>query len=322
MTTASPTPDPSLDPSSLERLKAAQKTVRQAQLEQARALERLEATRHWVAAGFASLAEMCSRLGLSGAETATLLRTGQAVAARPELAKDLLEGRLSLEAVAALRDVALDPSLQQPGEDLFALAVEVPARHLARVIRRRVAERREGGPVVEVTVHLSGKDRDNLERARILASRKATRVLSLSETVRHVTLHFLDAVDPRRVTPGRRRMADTRQLPGRPVPAEVDRALDVRFGGRCAVPHCPHIVWVHRAHLLAKRKGGSQEADNLILLCPRHHRMLDRGQMSIVGPCGARRFVTRGGLDLGPLDKPKGGPEPPERGPAASSAPG
>jgi hypothetical protein len=322
MSTSSPPPEPRLDPKALQRLKRAQRIVRVGQLASARAVESLSATRAWAAEGCASLAELCSRLGMSEGETSTLLRVGQAVAKQPELGKDLRDGRLSLDAIAALRDVVLDPSLQQPGEDLVALAHELPARHLARVVRRRVAERREGGPVVEVTIHLSGKDRDHLERARILASRSTTRLLSLSETVSHVTRHFLDAVDPRRVTPGKRRLPDTRHVPGRPVPAEVDRALDQRFGGRCAVPHCPHMVWKHRAHLLAKRKGGSQELDNLILLCTRHHGMLDRGQIVIVGERGARRFKTRSGRDLGPLDPPRGGSGPPQRPSGAPPPPG
>jgi hypothetical protein len=300
----------------VKRYLAAQKETRRAQLAAAEALQEIEVTRHWSAVDMASLSEFGSRHGSSGAEVATLLRVHQAVTARPDLKEDLIEGRISLEAVAALRDVVLDPTLQHPGEDLIALAAELPARQIARIVRRRVAERREGGPVVEVTVHLGGKDRDNLERARVVASRKANRMLNQSETVATALKTYLDVNDPRCVTPGTRRMPDTRGRPGRAVPEEVSRALDFQFAGRCAVPHCEHMVWTHRAHLLAKWRGGSQELDNLILLCPRHHKMLDRGQISIVGEPGRRRFMARGGTDLGSLDgepRPKAASDRPRR---------
>jgi hypothetical protein len=295
--------------------------MREAQLAAGEALQQLEVTRHWMAVDLASLSELGSRHGLSRAEVSTLLRVHQAVTARPDLREGLLEGRLSLEVVAAVRDIAVDPTLQHPGEDLIQLATQLPARQIARIVRRRVAERREGGPVAEVTIHLGGKDRDNLERVRVLASRKASRMLNLSETVAVSLRTYLEVNDPRLVTPGKRRMPDTRGRPGRAVPEEVRRALDFRFAGRCAVPHCDHMVWTHRAHLVAKWRGGSQELDNLILLCPRHHKMMDHGQISLVGEQGKRRFVARGGADLGPLDgEPapkarKGRPRRPKRPP-------
>jgi len=312
MSITSPTPGPRLNPRALEQLQSAVAATRAAQLAVSRALEALEACRHWLAAGCASLAELGEHNGLAAAETRELLRVAQAIAQRPSLAADVRSGRLSIAAVAALRDVVLDPTLQLPGEDLVAQAAELSAQRVARIVRRRMAERREGGPVVEVTIHLSGRGRDALERARTLLSRKEERLLCHSETVEHSLRFLLDAIDPRRRRSGKRRLPHTRGVPGRAVPSEVDRELDIRFAGRCSVPRCDHMVWLQRAHLLAKARGGDQELDNLILLCPRHHRMLDNGRIAIVGPPGARRFATRGGADLGPLDRPRGGAGPPE----------
>jgi len=313
MSIASPNPGPRLAPRALERLRSAHAALRAAQLQAARALEELEATRHWLAAGCASLSELGEHNGLSAGETRELLRVAQAVARDPGLAAKIRAGRLSLAAVAALRDVVLDPTLQRPGEDLVAQAEEMSAQRVVRLVRRRVAERREGGPVVEVTVHLSGRGRDDLERAGTLLSRREERMLCHSETVELSLRFLLDAIDPRRRRAGKRRLPHTRGVPGRAVPAEVDRALDMRFAGRCSVPRCDHMVWLQRAHLLAKARGGDQELDNLILLCPWHHRMLDSGRIAIVGPPGARRFATRGGADLGPLDRPRGSPGPPAK---------
>lgn len=320
MSTTHPTLDPTPDPEAFAHLLASLRTVREAQMAAAQALERLEACRHWHTTGCASLAELGERHGLSAAETALLLRLGQALAARADLREALVEGRVSLESVAALRDVVLDPTLQRPGEDLVAMAPDLPTRQLVRLVRHRVAERREGGPVVEVTVHLSGTDRERLERARQLASRKEERMLSMPEAITRIVNHYLDTFDPLRVRPAARRLPDTRAVPGRAIAAQVKRALELHFGGRCSVAKCEHFVWLHRAHLLAKARGGSQEADNLILLCPRHHAMFDAGEIRIVGTAGKRRFATADGTDLGPLDLPGDGEPPPACG--AALAPG
>lgn len=308
----SPAPEPGpLRPRALARYQRALFAMRRAALRAAAALSELDAAGHWRTEGFASLAEFGEHHGSSARETRTLLRLAQAIELRPEWHQEVRQGRISVESAAVLRDVALDPKLERPGEDFARLAREHSAAKLQRLVRRRQAEVREGGPVVELTIHLSGPSCEDLERARTVASRRAERVLTLSETVAAVARHYLVWHDAAYRRPGRRRMPSTRGRPGRAVPAEVDRALRKRHEGRCAVPGCDHSIWVDRAHLRAKRLGGDQESGNLILLCRRHHWMLDSGQIRLVGPPGQRRFCTRGGRDLGPLDEPRA-PDPPE----------
>lgn len=304
-----PDPDP-LRPRALARYQRALSAMRQAALEAAAALAELDAAGHWRAEGFASLAEFGEHYGSSARETRTLLRLAQAVELRPEWAQEVRQGRIGVEAAAVLRDVALDPKLERPGEDFVRLAREGSTAKLQRLVRRRQAEVREGGPVVELTIHLSGPSCEDLERARAVASRRADRALTLSETVATVARQYLAWHDAAFRKPGHRRMPSTRGRPGRAVPAEVNRALRQRHEGRCAVPGCDHSIWTDRAHLRAKRLGGDQEGGNLILLCRRHHWMLDTGQIRLVGPPGRRRFLTRGGRDLGPLDEPRA-PDPP-----------
>lgn len=292
------------DPATEASFRAALRRMREAALEAAACLVQLDACRHWLASGCASLAEFGERNGASAAETRTLFRLGQGVAARPDLREEVVSGGLSVPSLAALRDVLLDPSLAVPGEDFVALARAVSTTRLQQAVRRRLAERREGGRVTEVTVHLSGRGRDDLLRARRIASRKAERPLSFSETVQRALDAYLAQHDPRRRRRGLRRLPPTAGLRGRPVPAEVDRALDERHAGRCAVPRCDHDVWTERAHVVPRAQGGDQELGNLVLLCRRHHDMLDQGRIRITGPPGQRRFETDTGEDLGPLDPP------------------
>lgn len=301
---------PETEPPLIARFRAALASLRQAVIDAARAVEALDAADTWRQEGYASLGEFGERHGSSAREVRHLLRLAQALRLRPEWEEELKAGRLSMDSVAVLRDVALDTALQRPGEDIVGMARELSASKLQRLVRRRQAELRDGGPVVELTVHLSGPAREDLTRAQAVASRRADRVLTWGETVATALRHYLAWHDASFRKPGRRRMPDTRGRPGRAVPVEVDRQLRHRYEGRCAVPGCDHAIWVDRAHLRAKRLGGDQEAGNLILLCRRHHWMLDSGQIRIVGPPGKQRFCTREGKDLGPLEPPAG-PAPP-----------
>lgn len=307
------------NPPALRRYREALGRLRQATLDAARALAELDACGHWRAECYASLAEMGEDHGSTAAETRMLLQLAQSLEVRPEWTGEVRAGRLSPASAALLRDVVCDTRLQRPGEDLLRLAQETSHAKLRRLVRRRVAQVREGGPVTEVTVHLRGPDLEALERARAVASRRADRPLGLSETVAATVRHYLACHDAASRSAGRRRMPPTRGRPGRGVPAEVARALARLYEGRCAVPGCDHGIWVERAHLRAKRIGGDQELENLILLCRRHHRMLDAGLIRLVGPPGGRRFITSSGRDLGPLREPGSDP-PPDAAP--SGAPG
>lgn len=54
-----------------------------------------------------------------------------------------------------------------------------------------------------------------------------------------------------------------------------------RFGGKCAVCLFHEVVEVH--HIIPRRVGGDDSPENLILLCPNHHALADRGMLSIEG---------------------------------------
>jgi hypothetical protein len=60
------------------------------------------------------------------------------------------------------------------------------------------------------------------------------------------------------------------------------RALEHRDGG-CAHPLCVQKLWLHAHHLQHWEDGGLTVAENLVMLCPRHHRGLHMGQFTIDG---------------------------------------
>jgi 5-methylcytosine-specific restriction endonuclease McrA len=50
-----------------------------------------------------------------------------------------------------------------------------------------------------------------------------------------------------------------------------------KYEGKCAVCSFDEVVEVH--HIIPQRVGGTNDPENLILLCPNHHAMADRGML-------------------------------------------
>lgn len=63
---------------------------------------------------------------------------------------------------------------------------------------------------------------------------------------------------------------------GRPsIPADLERAVKLEAGFRCAVPNCKHPR-IQLAHIDPFRQVGTHEFNNLIALCPNCHDLYDR----------------------------------------------
>ena len=61
------------------------------------------------------------------------------------------------------------------------------------------------------------------------------------------------------------------------------RALEHR-DRTCAVPGCGATRGLHAHHIRHWEDGGATELDNLVLVCPHHHRSHHRGVITITGP--------------------------------------
>jgi hypothetical protein len=69
----------------------------------------------------------------------------------------------------------------------------------------------------------------------------------------------------------------------RTVSRRLRRALEHR-DRCCAVPGCGATRGLHAHHIRHWEDGGPTELDNLVLLCPYHHRLHHRGGITITGP--------------------------------------
>ena len=291
----------------LHRFEAAAKARRHADLECARVLALLDEHQAWRSVGCASPGELGERCSLSAPETRALLDLGRAMKITPLLETQVLEGRITVAAAASVAPVLADPGLLRPEDDWIGWAETEPTRTVRRRVRRRIEEVRQGGTsVVPVSLFVRGRCRDDFDRARAIASQKASRALTPGETFETVVDHYLDTFDVDRVEPGARRAPPTAMIGSRYVPMAVRREIYERQGRTCAVPLCEHTMFLELAHLVAHASGGDREADNLVLLCSLHHRFLDGGTIRMEGTASKPHFLDALGRDFAKRYEPGG----------------
>lgn len=87
----------------------------------------------------------------------------------------------------------------------------------------------------------------------------------------------------------------------RTVNRAMRRAIERRDQG-CVHPLCHQKRWLHVHHIEFWEDGGLTVSENLICLCPKHHRALHAGEFRIEGnpDLGPVRFVNRRGCAMEP----------------------
>jgi hypothetical protein len=74
-----------------------------------------------------------------------------------------------------------------------------------------------------------------------------------------------------------------RQRATQDTPPAIRREVFWRDRGRCVVPGCRNATYVDLHHLDLRSEGGSNDPDNLVVLCSAHHGALHRGRLRIDG---------------------------------------
>jgi hypothetical protein len=95
------------------------------------------------------------------------------------------------------------------------------------------------------------------------------------------------------------------------ISRRLRRALEHRDRS-CAVPGCGGTRGLHAHHIRHWEDGGPTELDNLLLVCPYHHRLHHRGVITITGPAHHLRVTDSAGRALSPgsLARPPNTPPP------------
>ncbi|ORA38037.1 HNH endonuclease signature motif containing protein [Mycobacterium aquaticum] len=110
----------------------------------------------------------------------------------------------------------------------------------------------------------------------------------------------------------------------RTVNRRLRRALEHR-DRCCAVPGCGATRGLHAHHIVHWEDGGPTDLDNMVLLCPYHHRLHHKGGITITGPAHQLTVTDATGRELhrGSLARPPTTPPPqvpPYRGPTGERA--
>ncbi|MGA5534786.1 DUF222 domain-containing protein [Mycolicibacterium nivoides] len=97
----------------------------------------------------------------------------------------------------------------------------------------------------------------------------------------------------------------------RAISRRLRRALEHR-DRCCAVPGCGATRGLHAHHIVHWEDGGPTELDNLVLVCPHHHRLHHRRLITITGPADRLVVTDSAGRPLhgGSLARPPTTPPP------------
>ena len=97
----------------------------------------------------------------------------------------------------------------------------------------------------------------------------------------------------------------------RTINRRLRRALEHRDHGTCVVPGCGATRGLHAHHLIHWEDGGPTELDNLVLVCPYHHRLHHKRGITLTGPASrlvvtdaTGRRLTNGSLARPPTNPP------------------
>ncbi|MDF2826714.1 MAG: hypothetical protein K0R68_4122, partial [Mycobacterium sp.] len=109
----------------------------------------------------------------------------------------------------------------------------------------------------------------------------------------------------------------------RTINRRLRRALEHRDHGTCVVPGCGATRGLHAHHLIHWEDGGPTELENLVLVCPYHHRLHHKRGITLTGPASrlvvtdaTGRHLTHGSLARPPSTPP---PDvPPHPGPGGA----
>jgi hypothetical protein len=204
-------------------------------------------------------------------------------------------------------DAAADEPPPTPARDRPRVLHKADALvHVAEsfLSQQEVTDRR--GPRYQVVVHLEPSllDADGTYAATLDDGTRLS-----SEAFRRISC---DAVLLPHGAPGGSAASGPGRRGGRARTASgaLRRALEARDRG-CRFPGCPHRLFLHAHHLHHWAHGGTTTADNLVLLCTAHHRMvheggvrIERGQApgELVFRDRAGRLARMAALELPPVE--------------------
>lgn len=141
---------------------------------------------------------------------------------------------------------------------------------------------------VHLQLGVSEKLMLQLRRVQDVLSQKRSRPVSLEEVLEEIVPVYLSKEDPLEIAkrqkvrgklvPGR--VSETGASEGRePIPSATRHRVILKFGGRCGYidahgKRCVNRRFLDTHHIKKISEGGTNDFENLILLCKGHHKMI------------------------------------------------
>jgi hypothetical protein len=250
--------------------------------------------------GYRSLqAYAISALGLTPDVAYNHCTVAQKARDLPEIRKAIAEGAVSVTAVRYMAPVLT----KENQKEMVSLASTLTQSELRREVaklnpeKEEVAEKaryvREDRLALELRV--SDELMKKLRRAQDVVSQSKREFSSLEDTLEAMVEVFLEKKDPLRKAERAQEkevksptlpIGDfrfTRKGPSKRValPAWLKHRVLARSGGRCMANNpdgsrCEQTRWLHTHHIKPLSEGGTNDLENLTVLCSGHHRMIHR----------------------------------------------
>jgi hypothetical protein len=268
-----------------ERAVQAARSYQQAEVELVSALQAVESSREFVELGYSSMFTYSVReLGLSESVAYSAISVARKARVVPELHARMAAGAISLSKAKKIASV-----ITLDNQEVWLTKASLLTSH---EIEREVALENPKLTVSEQARYVSGSRLElklgieeellrDLRRAQDLVSQSTSKPASYEDTLRAMLAFFLRHKDPL-LKAERNLSKPVKTQFSRIVPASNRHRVVARDQGRCQFrrtdgSRCGAARWVDIHHLEPKNLGGSNEPDNLIVLCRTHHQTAHRG---------------------------------------------
>lgn len=247
-------------------------------------IQAFEREKGYLSMGYPSLFVYLARgLGLSEGITYHAIKVARRAAEVPRFQQALRKGEITLSKAKVICSVITEEN----AEEWLRHAKELPTRELEKKVaetrpdtERTERARYKANDHVELTVSLTNNTMELLKRAQEVASQKNKLPLNFAAVFHEIADAYLERHDPLRKAKRSQANKDPEaEAKAEPTPANARQEAVLRDLAECQFVMddgniCGARVFVELHHIVPKSEGGSDEAENLVVLCSAHHQLV------------------------------------------------
>ena len=156
---------------------------------------------------------------------------------------------------------------------------------------KRTSKKPVNGETTRLSIDLPNSVLAMHKRVREIECQRKRRVVSEAETMAAAYSGYLERHDPVQKADRAKetvvQSTTTKTFKRTPRKAREEHARNRRDRGRCQLElpdgtRCNESTWTEGHHIIAVALGGSNDVDNMITLCSKHHRMIHKYESRVV----------------------------------------